>query len=377
MLTILHMIDTTGPGGAETVYVEMASHMEAGDRSIPLIQGKGWVHDQLVKAGLTPVILNSKGSFNLRYLLNLVRIVRRERIDVIQAHLLGSSVYACLAGFITNVPVVATFHGTVDLGEHERLLKLKAFLLDRLASRIVAVSEGLADYLQRRLNPKVSKIDVIYNGVEFSGYSGATSLMLRSNLGIGERSKLVGSLGNIRPAKAYDTLLEAARSVVDRLPQTHFVIGGQGRGSLYENLRAKRTALGLDECVHFAGFVDDPREFLHGVDCFALSSSSEGFSLATVQALAAGRPVLATRCGGPEEIIVDDETGLLVENRSAEAIATGLVQLLEDPKLAERLANNGRHMALKRFDIRTMHQSYQAIYAEVTGESGTTGERNS
>ena len=124
--TILHVIDTTGPGGAETVFIDLATRLPKEKyRSLALIRGKGWVYEELCRRGLEPVLLDCKGSFNWRYLLQLRNLIRKEEVDLIQSHLLGSNVYCALAGLLTATPVVATFHGSVDIGERERFKGLK------------------------------------------------------------------------------------------------------------------------------------------------------------------------------------------------------------------------------------------------------------
>jgi len=104
MKTILHSIDTTGPGGAETVFIELATRLPADKyRSVVVIRGKGWVYEELCRRGITPVLLDTRGSFNLRYLMGLRKIIRDEGVDLIQAHLLGTSVYCSLAGLLTTI----------------------------------------------------------------------------------------------------------------------------------------------------------------------------------------------------------------------------------------------------------------------------------
>ena len=123
MKTILHTIDTTGPGGAETIFIDLATRLSGNKyRSVVVIRGKGWVYDELCRRGVKPILLNAKGSFNLRYLFGLWRIVQSEGVDLIQSHLLGTNVYCSLVGLLTGKPVITTFHGAVDISEKERFL---------------------------------------------------------------------------------------------------------------------------------------------------------------------------------------------------------------------------------------------------------------
>src|SRR5690606_5052205 len=124
--TILHVIDTTGPGGAETVFIELADRVrQRGYRSIVLIRGPGWVRNQLILRGFTPYVVDAKGSFNWRFLREMLRIIRRGRVVVIQSHLPGSTVYCAMAGLLARKPVIATFHGMVDVGPSERFRSAK------------------------------------------------------------------------------------------------------------------------------------------------------------------------------------------------------------------------------------------------------------
>lgn len=361
---ILHVIDTTGPGGAETVFIDLADRLrQRGYRSVVLIRGPGWVHDQLVARGFTPYVVDAKGSFNWRFLLGLLSIVRRERVDVIQSHLLGSNVYCAMAGLIARKPVIGTFHGMVDVGPNERFRGLKLWLMNRGVTRFVAVSKSLRDAIDREglLDPQ--KCEIIYNGVDLSRYGKAANRALRNQLGLADDAILIGSLGNVRPAKGYDLLIRAARRVIDRYPQAHFVIAGDPKTSLQHRLNELAKQLGVSDHLHFIGFCNDSAGFLAQLDYFLLSSTSEGLSIATIEALATGLPVVVTRCGGPEEILTADRDGLMVAP-DAEAIAEGVLRLLGAPELAEPMAVVGRQRARERFDIAVMLDGYSRLYQD-------------
>ena len=366
MKTILHIIDTTGPGGAEIVFIDLISHLPAEKyRSIVVIRGKGWVYDELGRRGIQPVILDAKGSFNWRYLKSLVSLIRREKVDLIQSHLLGSNIYASLAGLLSRIPVVATFHGMVDVAEKERLLFLKFAAINCGAAAIVAVSADLRDNIVYRTSLRSNKTKVIYNGIDTGAFQLPKSNDLRQHFGWSENDIIVGSLGNIRPAKAYDVLLKAASLLKDGEQSYRFVIAGQGKGGLYQKLLDLRTELKLDDRVQFLGFNDDPADFLSNLDLFLLSSSSEGFSIATIQAMAAGLPVIATRSGGPQEIITHDENGCLVDVDAPRQIADAVEKLASNSDLSQQMAKAGQNHAIKTFDIKNMISNYKAIYKNI------------
>lgn len=360
--TILHVIDTTGPGGAETVFIELADRMrQMGNRSVVVIRGPGWVRDQLIARGLTPYIVDAKGSFNWRFLRELIRIIRRERVDVIQSHLLGSNVYCAMAGLMTGKPVIATFHGMVDVGPNERFRGAKLWLMNRGVRRFVAVSRNLRDAIEREGLLDASRCDIIYNGIDLARYGKTGNRELRTRLALDDTAVLIGSLGNVRPAKGYDLLIRAVRPVVQRYPNAHFVVAGDPKTSLQKQLDALAEELGVTGHIHFIGFCNDSAGYLAQLDYFLLSSTSEGLSIATIEALATGLPAVVTRCGGPEEIVTEDQDALMVE-ANPDAIAEGVVRLLGDAGLAGRLGVAGIKKAQSQFGIDVMLMRYGELY---------------
>ena len=141
-----------------------------------------------------------------------------------------------------------------------------------------------------------------------------------------------------------------------------FVIAGQGKAGLEGKLLKLRAELGLEETVQFLGFYDNPAAFLANLDIFLLSSTSEGFSIATIQAMASGLPVVVTCSGGPQEIVTHGENGWMVEVGKPEVIADALELLARDQTLAARLAAQGKAHAIATFDLSSMLRAYQDLY---------------
>lgn len=371
MIRILHVIDTTGPGGAETVFVELADRLRADHcfKSVVLLRGAGWVLDALRKRGLHVVLLNAKGSFNWRYLLSLQSLVRRERIDLIQSHLLGSNVYCALAGWLTRRPVVATFHGAVDINPNERWRGLKFWLMQRAVSRYVTVSRSLGETIKAAGLLDPARACVIYNGVDLQRFDRPRHRRLIQELKLPDDAILVGSLGNVRPAKTYDVLIRAADKLCRRDPHLYFVVAGDIKRNVMQPLEALLGELNLRERVRFLGFRQDTADYLAGLDVFVLSSSSEGFSIATIEAQATGLPVIATRSGGPEEIVEDGETGVLVPINDPSALADAMWRVISNRALAEALGQAGRATVARRFAIEVMVQAYEELYRQLIHEN--------
>lgn len=365
MKTIFHTIDTTGPGGAETVFIDLATCLPKDKyRSVVVIRGKGWVYDELMRRGVEPILLDSKGAFNWRYLARLCKIIKQEKVDLIQSHLLGSNVYSSLAGIITHTPVVVTFHGEVDIGEKERLKRLKMRAINTGADQIISVSKGLRDDILSRTTLNKDKIEIIYNGIDTSAFQRPSNQSLKRKFGWPDDVFVVGCLGNIRPAKGYDILMKAVSLLSEAGDSDYrFVIAGQpDKAGLFGKLLELRKTLDLEEKVIFLGFLDDAAEFLSGLDLFLSTSISEGLPLSAIQAMAARLPLLATRCGGYEELVTDGQNGWLVEVGDPEAIANAIRKLVSSPVHREEIAQQAQTHVRITFDVSVMFKHYQAIY---------------
>ncbi len=294
-----------------------------------------------------------------------MQTIHRERVDLIQSHLLGANVYCSLAGLLTRTPVVTTFHGSVDIGQNERFQGLKFGAINAGASSIVAVTDSLRDDILGRTPLKVNRTCVIYNGIDTSIFQRPDSSTLRQKYGWSEKEIVIGSLGNIRPAKGYDILLRAASLLANSPRSYRFVIAGQSNSSLIDELHVLRKELGLEDKVQFLGFVDDPAEFLANLDIFLSSSISEGLPLSAIQAMVAKLPIVATRCGGWQELITHQENGWLVEVESADAIAEAIEVLAADSGLCSRLSGKARNYAIETFDIKVMLNAYEQLYSSL------------
>jgi glycosyltransferase involved in cell wall biosynthesis len=367
---LLHLIDTGGPGGAETVLRNLVREVaREGWESRIILPRSDWLHEQLVDIGADTVVLPSRGSADLRFLLELTKEIRAFVPDLIHAHLLFSGVYGTMASTLAgHPPLVCTFHGAPDVPSTDRYLPLKARVLSRSRNRIVYVSHDLRKRLEVRLGTPENLGRVIHNGVRFSAPGDPE--VERLALGLASGQRLVGAVGNLREAKDYPNLLRAARLVCDRLPDVHFAVVGDHRGDLWEKIRGLRADLGMGSRVQFLGFRDDVASFVNALDLFVSSSSSEGLPLAPVEAMGMGKPVVLTRCGGVPEAVTDWETGLLVPPEDPESLAAAICYLLETPHVAAELGARAREAVRQRFSLQRMVGEYTCLYGELISAYG-------
>ncbi len=369
LISVLHVIDTAGPGGAETVFLQTATRLDpARFQHAAVIGGAGWLAKQLQETGLQPHIVPAKGSFNVRYLSTLLRLARQHRSDVIVAHLYGSSVYASLVGTLLSIPVVSVLHGQSDVPDAERFASTKAAIVRRGSRKVIFVSERLRDHLQARLRLTASHCAVIANGVDTEGFRPDRDRSLRAELGLSDDTALIGAIGNVRQPKAYDVLIRAARALLDRSQRFHMVIAGDCANALGTQLQQLSRDLGTERNVTFLGLRPDVSRILNNLDVFVLSSDTEGFSIACIEAMACGVPVVATRSGGPEQIL-EGGAGLLVPTADPAALALAVAKVLSSKELTAELTAKAMKRVHERYSLTTMLSRYEALLEDVTQHS--------
>lgn len=369
---VLQLIDVGGPGGAQQVFVDLSSQLDSVQwRVTAAVPASGWLHDQLKSNGVDTVIIPiSRGPFDWRYLANLARVVRRRKIDLIHAHLLGPTLYASIVGLLLRVPVVATFHGQVDISPGERFRRTKFAIINSACRRVIFVSDALRRFFLTSTPLRADIAEVIHNGIDFGSADTAAARSLRNELGIDSDALLIGAVGNVRPPKAYDVLLRVAARLATVSPRYRFVVvGAADDTALDARLKQTRDEMGLQDVVHFIGFRSDVPGLMKQFDAYLMTSSLEGLSLSTIQALAAGVPTVATRCGGPEEIIAHERTGLLAEVGDDQALADAIRQLTADPARAAAVAAAGSRDVRARFGMGRMVAAHERLYGEVVADT--------
>lgn len=255
---------------------------------------------------------------------------------------------------------VRMFHG---LSGVDRTVgrSVRTFIYISRAVRDRYVDQGIAE----------SRGRVIHNAVDLAEYDGiAADPKVREELGLGPGDRLVGIVGRLDWWKGHDHFIEAMARVVREAPLARGLIVGQVETSprsraYFEKLRADVRSLGLEGNVLFTGFRADVPRILAALDVVVLSSSSpEPFGRVVIEAMAAGKPVVATAAGGVLDIIEDASNGLLVPPRDSGAMAGAIRRLLGDPALAARIAEAGRRSVAERFSLPRHAEAVQAIYDE-------------
>jgi len=307
-------------------------------------------------------------------LVALWRLMRRIRPQIVHTHTAKAGMLGRLAAAFARVPIVVhTYHGHVLSGYFGRvktgLFRAIESSLALVTDRLVAVSDSVRDDLVARGVAPLRKMRVVPLGLELSQLAGELPRgRLRAEAGFDERAPLVGIVGRLVPVKDVPTFLAAARLVVEASPSVRFVVVGDGE----ERDRLERVAreLGLAAVVRFLGWRRDLASVLGDLDLVVNCSRNEGTPVALIEALAAGRPVVATRVGGTPDLLEDGRYGLLVPPRDAAALAGAMVTVLREPEPAHARARDGQRAVLGKYSVERLLGDMDALYRELLSAKG-------
>jgi glycosyltransferase involved in cell wall biosynthesis len=302
----------------------------------------------------------------------LYTLFRRERPAVVHTHTAKAGTVGRLAAVAARVPVrVHTFHGHVFEGYFgpwaTRAVILMERLLARVTTRIVAVSEKqAADLSQRFRISDRSRIRVIPLGLELERFRpdriAGLAPELREELGAGDEP-VISIVGRLVPIKNHSLFLDVAARLTERGRRCRFAVVGGGPEE--ERLRARAAELGIADRVHFLGWRTDLERIYAGSDLVALTSRNEGTPVCLIEALAAGRPVIATEVGGVADVLEGGRLGVLVGADDAEGLTAAISDLLDDPERRSALGRLGAESARRRFGVARLIEDMTALYDEI------------
>jgi sugar transferase (PEP-CTERM/EpsH1 system associated) len=305
--------------------------------------------------------LERHSAFDWRLVNELRRLLQHEQFDVVHTHAWGTLCEGWIAARLAGVPhVVHGEHGTMET--RPRNLKVQRFVWGRV-DRVLSVSERLADRMAREVGYPRERIQTIRNGLDLDQWAAGDRHKTRAALGAAPNEVLVLAVGRLVSVKNHALLLTAFAQA--RTDGTHCRLLIAGDGPLRPELESQIRSLGIDAEVSLLGERRDVPDLLAACDVFVLSSDSEGMSNTIIEAMAAGRPVIATHVGGNPELVASGTTGVLVESGNVAAMAAAIASLASDCAGRERMGAAGRERARREFAVNRMLDDYERMYLDV------------
>lgn len=306
------------------------------------------------------VLLKSPGT-DFTMCFKLIRFIKQNSVNLVHAHCEQSYLYGGLAALWRRIPAVGTYHRS-RLAYFQPDLKLRFFA--GLLTHKVAISRQRQRLMEEGLRIPAQSITLIHGGVDLSQFTSVSDEQrqsLRRELGITAPYVIV-SLGHLGEIKGHDDSLLALSQLPEHLADFHLYIAGDGSEQEYQRLRDRIADCGLTGRVSLLGQVDQAPRWLEACDLFLQPSREEGFGLVFVEAGACARPVVATNVGGIPDIVVPEETGLLVPPGQPRLLAEALARLMSDPDFARSLGEQGRKRIEQHFTIQQMVTKYQQLF---------------
>ena len=358
---VLQLVLSLSPGGTERLVIEICRHLAGRiDSSVCCLDEPGSWAAELVPLNIPVLSLSRQPGFHPGLALELARVITARQVDVIHCHHYSPYVYGLLATVLhPRVRLVFTEHGRLSNRGPSRKRQMVNPMLACWPAKLCAVSADLKQQMVAEGFP-ASRLHVVYNGIDAGEPPRLSQRQAtRAALGLPLDAFVVGTVGRLDPVKNLSTLLRAHAVLATEHAGARLVIVGDGPDR--EALRAEAQGLNLADSVIFTGYRSDVRAVMPAFDAYANSSTYEGVSLTILEAMAATLPVVATRVGGNPEVVVDHETGRLVQG-NARALAAALLELARNPMRRHNMGEAGRWRVKRHFSLDRMVQAYAAAY---------------
>lgn len=370
-IRLLFVVPDLTVGGAERHVATLLPRMDP-QRFIPsvvCIGEEGALFTDLLADGIEAQALHLGGKRQAPLALyQLITAVRQQRPDVVVVRGYNAETLGRTAARVAGVEHTVTWvHNLTDLKPRTAVRAAVDRALDRWTSAYFGVAEAQRPYLVDHLGYPDDKIRIIRNGVDPGLFDTGFDPAVRDEFNWAETDPVVGIVAELSPIKDHATFLRAARLVVEQMPSARFLIVGDG--ACRPELERLSVELELTANVRFTGVRRDVPRLLGGVDVFALSSLSECFSIALLEAMACAKPAVCTAVGGTAEIVDEGSTGYLVPPRNPRQLAVRLIDLLSDPVTARRMGRAGRARTEAEFSLeRSVEAAERAFEDVVTGQ---------
>ncbi len=295
----------------------------------------------------------------------LLKIIDRQKTDILHLHGYGATTFGRLAGMMRGLPTI--LHEHANLTDTPWFQKIADRTLAPSTDIAIAVSRSTADFVIRARQMPPERVKVVYLGVPLEEFSRTRSVeeiaAARHELGVAPDQFLVGSVTRLHDSKGNAYLVEAARAVIAERPKTRFMVFGEG--PLQPELEAQARALGIADRFVFSGFARDVARVVSAFDLSVFPSLWEGTPLTVFEALAMGKPIVATDADGLVDVLTHERDAVIVPKRDAAALAAALVRLIDSREDRVRLSGHarvtGQHYGIAAF-VRKMERLYDLLH---------------
>lgn len=371
-LRVFAVIAATVRGGAEETFAALLRGLDRDRFEVYVAcDGTGPMYEEFCRHAVRVWPMPLSSALYLSSIWKLARLIRQHRCHVVHTLLWNADVLGGVAARLTGVPALAAVQGAYFLPFGvSGLRKIRRLTMSRIFrliyygfDRITAPSQYVMTDLISRAGIPVprGRLELVRNGIDIAHLDAQVRRCPPPQAG--RRRPRIITPANFFPIKGHEWLIRAVPAVQARFAGVEFVLAGDGDSR--PDMERLARDLGVAPSVTFAGSVENVIAEMLESDLFVLPSLSEGLSIALLEALALGMPVVATNTGGTPEVVADGQTGLLVAPRNPQALADAILALLDDPERARQLGANGRELVRQQFSVRAMIDRLEAAYVQL------------
>lgn len=373
-INVLHIITDFSIGGAEKNLLSILKNHDRNKFNILVAYSFGGeLENEFKKTGVhlykfQNTKLKFKSLQGFMTVFKLYKFIKKQKIDIVHTHLFVSYIWGGVAAKLAGAKLINSVQDIRDIsvGKVYKYLQFLEKLYARFTNRVIVYNQTTKEIMANRgINSR--KIEIISGGVDVFKLASYRKSDLRS---IREKyhlydSQIVGISGGLKPVKNHKLFLKAATEVLKIIPDVKFVITGDG--SEKEKLKILSLKLGLHDKIVFTGFVDDLYSVMATFDIFVLTSFSEGQPVIILEAMALGKPVIATAVGGVPELIKNGETGILVPSDDVRSLSASIIDLLQNEYKRKKIALAGQKMVEDNYNIKRMVKQIENLYLKIFG----------
>ena len=372
-MRIVHIIKVTRISGAERHLLYLLDGLRKRDidaRLIILVERDGPMDEMMDRAAERDIPITRLPigrDYDLPLLWRLRRALRKIKPDIAHTHLIHADLFGCFAAKIAGVPAIVSSRHLDDAFRYRARWRRIHRRLWRMFDAGIAISDAMKQFALEIEGAPPEKISVVRYGMEYRWLRdediNSARQRLRAELNLESDTQLLGMACRLVEQKGIPYALEALRRIRSDFPRVHLAIAGDGEKA--EELRRLSSMLGIADRVHWLGWRADAADLMAAFDVFLLPSLHEGFGLVLLEAMSRRVPIVASRVGAIPEVVVDGETGILVEPRNVDQLAAAMTRLLNDRALRKYMGLLGAARLEERFSIEGMVDGVIAVYERV------------
>lgn len=362
-IKLLIILNTLEAGGAENIVLQLCRNLDKEKYQIAVatVMGGGVLEKEFAALGAQIFIFQKKGKFGFNILKSLRALMRQYKPDIIHTHLWSGDTWGRIAALLENHYIlVSTEH---NRNEDESVLKkcVKHFL-SYFTTQLVASSVAIKSYQVKKELIDAKRIEVIYYGIELERFPFRGVKVAR----YGEGPLKLLTIGRLTHQKGQWILLEAMSKFDDIYPDATLTILGEGE--MREELQTVAKRLRLDGRVKFLGKVANPQDYLKEADLFILPSLYEGLGVVLLEAMSIGVPVIASDIPAVDEVIENENNGLLFESENSSQLVDDILRIIKNVDLQQQLVENARKTVEEKFTVKRMANEYDALYTKLLAD---------